>query len=244
MRKLGWSDRSRPVLHLLDDPRFLTSALLVARELGDDTTEQRLRAFAESHWEPRFFGDDGQHFGWWFGYEEEWPRGQTSALMVLSEIGGPGSWLRVFEGIGDERFAEPTVEGVDFPALGIARACNDRAEGALWVETYAATPARRGEPTTFRVTGLPDPAALAVSCDGAELTRWRAVGEDAVEVAIDVGDHVLRIETGYTGGSRAHRTPPTPAVAGAPATGPRLTSPTASGATATCSCCAPRRRAA
>ena len=50
--------------------------LLMAREIGDDSTEAHLRDSAEQHFEPRFFGDDDDRFGWFFGCDEPYPRGQ------------------------------------------------------------------------------------------------------------------------------------------------------------------------
>jgi len=46
---------------------------------------------------------------------------------------------------GDAQFELPTVEGIDFPNLGICEARNDVAVGTLHVSTYAAMAARRGE---------------------------------------------------------------------------------------------------
>ncbi len=88
------------------------------------------------------------------------------------------------------------MEGVDFPSLGISVARNDREARELHVRTYAATPSHAGRPTTWRVTGLPDPAAVRVSCDGQEFTRWRADGEHTIEIELSIGEHVLRIFTG------------------------------------------------
>jgi hypothetical protein len=192
---LGWSDPKKPVLDVVRDPRFLTVALLIAREVGDATTEKRLREVAERDFEPRFFGDENDRFGWWFGRKEPYPRGQLSALQMLCEIGEPGAWRRVFTEPNLAKFAEPTVVGVDYPNLGIAEAWNDGATGDLCVTTYAATPSRRGTPTTFRITKLEDPHAVHVRCDGVENPRWRVVADDAIEIDLEIGDHRIEIAT-------------------------------------------------
>jgi hypothetical protein len=192
---LGWSDPKKPVLDVVRDPRFLTVALLIARELGDHTTEKRLREVAERDFEPRFFGDENDRFGWWFGLKEPYPRGQLSALQMLCELGEPGAWTRVFHSPNLAKFDEPTVVGVDYPNLGIAEAWNDGASGDLRVTTYAATPSRRGAATTLRVTNLPDPRAVRVRCDGVENPRWRIVADDAIEIELEIGDHRFEIVT-------------------------------------------------
>ena len=195
VRALGWSDRRKPVLQLLDDPRGLSIALFIANELGDDETAGRLRAVAERDFEPRFFGPDDDRFGWWFGFGEEYPRGQPGALLALSEIGTRGAWQQAFRGADPARFSEPTVEGVDYPTLGIAQARNNAEDGALSIETYAATRSRRGQPTTLRVTHLPDARSVAVTCNGQDFASWRPVGANEIELAIDVGEHLYRIQT-------------------------------------------------
>jgi hypothetical protein len=97
------------------------------------------------------------------------------------------------------KFQEPTLEGVEFPILGIAQAWNDLESGTLSVETYAAAPSRRGSPTAWRITRLPDPDDVRIQCDGSEFTRWRVVGDDAIEVESEVGECAFRIVTGYHG---------------------------------------------
>jgi len=196
LRSLGWSDPKKPVLQLLGDPRGLSIALFIANELGDEETIARLRAVAERDFEPRFFGPDGDSFGWWFGFGEEYPRGQPGALLALSEIGTRGSWRAAFEPHPDDRFNEPTLEGVDYPTLGIAQARNDRAEQTLIVESYAATSADRGRPTTVRVAQLQDPARVTVTCDGQDFTRWRQLDIGRIELDVEVANHVYRIHTG------------------------------------------------
>ena len=195
IRGLGWGDRGKPVVQLLDDPRGLSIALFIANELGDDELADRLRVVAEREFEPRFFGPDGDSFGWWFGFGEEYPRGQPGALLALSEIGARGSWQRAFKPSDGARFREPTVEGVEYPTLGISQAYNDPGSRSLIVETYAATSGRRGHRTSFRVTQSAGVNEVAVTCDGEDFASWRAVDGDTIEIATDVADHVFRIST-------------------------------------------------
>ena len=57
---LGWND---PRVEI----RASQPGLVMARELGDHTAVARLRAAAEREYDPRFFGDGDEMFGWWFG---------------------------------------------------------------------------------------------------------------------------------------------------------------------------------
>ena len=91
---------------------------------------------------------------------------------------------------------EPTVRDVDYPAFGIVRARNDAAADSLEVETVAATPSRRGDPTRFTVDRLPDPAAVRVTIDGQDFSRWRVTGPDSIEIEAEIGEHVFRLVVG------------------------------------------------
>jgi hypothetical protein len=160
---------------------------------------------AERDFEPRFFGPDSEMFGWFFGNGEPWPRGQLASLMMLSELGEPGAWGRVFTQPNRAKFDQPTVAGVDYPRLGICQAWNDLEAGVLWVETYPATLAARGAPTAFSVSRLPHAAEIEISCDGAEFPGWRVSGPDSIEITTTVESHRFRIRTRFHGaGPAAH----------------------------------------
>jgi hypothetical protein len=122
--------------------------------------------------------------------------------MMLTELGEPGSWGRVFTHPNLDKFHQPTVVGVDFPSLGISQAWNDIEAGALWVETYAAASAR-GARTTWQVTQLPDAASASVQCDGSDYPAWRVVEPGTIELDTDISEHRFRIATGYRGDAPA-----------------------------------------
>ncbi|HJP36195.1 MAG: hypothetical protein QF609_03470 [Gammaproteobacteria bacterium] len=208
VNKLGWNAPDKALLQLHPDPRWLTLGIITAREVGDSATESRLRQVAEADFEPKFFGPDGDHFGWWFGFGEEWPRGQLSSLMVLSELGEPGAWSRVFNEPNLEKFSEPTVSGVDYPKLGLSQCWNDLDAGELWVETYCATASERGNETGFTVGGLPDPGSVRVMLDGSTFDGWSVSGPDSIEIRTKIAAHEYRISTGFNRELRA-RTPAT-----------------------------------
>ena len=190
---LGWNDRSKSLVQAFDDPRWITMTMMLAREVGDLTTENRLKSVAEREWGPNFFGDDEDRFAWGFGLAEPHPRGQLNGLMILSEIGGPGAWTNIYKGSRDGQFDLPTVEGVDFPTLGISAASNDTNDGTLHVSTYAATSARRGTPTSWRVSQLRDPATVQIYCDDQLYNDWGVVGDNTIEINSTIGEHRFRI---------------------------------------------------
>jgi uncharacterized membrane protein YgcG len=198
-RLLGWSNAKARVNQFVPDPRFLSIGLLMAREIGDTTTESRLREVVERDFQPRSFGDESDRFGFFFDWGEPYPRGQPSALLMLTEVGEPGAWSRVFNQPNLDKFHEPTVEGIDYPTLGVSTARNVRHSGELHVDTYAATPSRSGRSTTWRVTQLPDSSTVRITCDGADFTRWRVLGQHGIELTTSVGDHSFSIRTGYHG---------------------------------------------
>ena len=189
---LGWND---PRVEI----RASQPGLVMARELGDHTAVARLRAAAEREYDPRFFGDDDEMFGWWFGFNEAYPRGQRSASMMVAEVGMGDAWYRAFEAPHLDKFEAPTVEDVDFPALGIYQAWNDTASGALHVGTYAAAPDRRGLDTTWRVTNLPNTDDVFILCDGEPFRRFSVDGPNAIRLDTTIDLRQYQIFTGYRG---------------------------------------------
>ncbi len=189
---LGWNDPSVEI-------RASSPGLVMARELGDHTSLARLRAAAEREYDPRFFGERNEKFGWWFGLNEAYPRGQSSASLMVAEVGEGDAWNRAFDAPHMDKFDAPTVEGVDFPALGVYQAWNDVESGALHVGTYAAAPERRGSDTSWRVTNLPDPGDVFILCDGAPFTRFAADGPNAIRIDGAIDLHRYQIFTGYRG---------------------------------------------
>lgn len=193
MRAIGFSDPQHPIVQIASDPRHVVTALAMAREVGDNHTEKRLREIVENEYEPRFFGEENDRFGYWFGIDEPWPKGTLNAMMMLSDAGAPGAWTRVFTDPLTSVHTEPTVRGVDYPTLGISRARNDMAARVMDISTTAATPSRRGAPTTFTIDRLPNPDAVTMTLDDQEYPRWRVTGPDSIEVDLTVDTHDLRL---------------------------------------------------
>ena len=114
-------------------------------------------------------------------------------MLILTEIGGPGAWTNVYKGTHENQFDLPTVEGIDYPNLGICAARNDVTDGTLHVSTYAATAARRGEATRWKVSQLPDPQAVQVFCDDQPFSDWGVVGDGTIEINSTIDAHTFRI---------------------------------------------------
>jgi hypothetical protein len=188
--KIGWNDPSKPV-RTLPELRWLVLGVVLANEMGDTVSEGRLRETAEELCEPRSFGDG--EFGWFFNFGEEWPRGQLSGLMAMTEVGKAGSWSRIFNEPDLGKFDQPTVVGVDYPTLGIAQARNEADAGVLHVSTYTGATSESGAATTLRIDNVADPDQVAVRCDGEEHTRWRILDAHLIEIETDIGEHRFQV---------------------------------------------------
>ena len=191
----GWRNPNTPA-------RANATGLLLARELGDDVAVARLSAAAEREYEPRFFGEHQEQFGWWFNLKEGFPRGQQSAMMMLAEVGKGGDWTAAFDAPHMDKFTAPTVEGIDFPSLGVSQAWNDIATGTLHVSTYAASPDKRGAETSWRVTNLPSTAKITVRVDGQPFTRFQATGPNTIRLDTTIDNRRYEIVTGYRGAGK------------------------------------------
>jgi len=193
MRQLGWGNPKVPVVQLANDPAMLATGLWMARELGDSRTWERLREVAESQFEPRYFGEDNSRFAFFCGLGEQWPRGQMNAQIMMAECAEPNAWSRVFNSPNTTMYNEPTVRGLDYPLIGIRRTHNDVQRKVLEIDTYAATPSRRGTATTFTVDQLPQDAAISLSIDGHASNAWRRSQPGAVMIDTDVDTHRIRL---------------------------------------------------
>jgi hypothetical protein len=196
MRYLRWDDPKVPMISLARDPLMLSQGLWMAREVGDSTTEDKIR---KVDFQPRFFGAENDRFAFWFGLDSQWPRGQLNATMMLTECGRPGAWWRVFNEPNLLIYNQPTLRGVDYPNIGIRRAQNDMTRGILEIDTVAATPSRRGDVSSFTIHRVPNPADVSVTVDNIDYTRWRVSSADSIEMEVDINDHRIRVD--FAGGS-------------------------------------------
>ena len=201
----GWRDPRREI-----QPNAL--GLVMARALGDHTAVSRLSAAAERYSEPRWFGDDMDKFGWWFNYGEPWPRGQGSGQLMISEI-AEGNWIDAFKVQHLDKYTAPTLEGVDYPNLGVDSAWNDKDNGALNIGTYVGDRNLAGQQTSWRITNLPNANEAVVICDGATISDVEIVDGNTIRVPTDIGQHQYQIYTGYFGQELAVTRPDSMSVA-------------------------------
>ena len=187
----GWRDPAREI-----QPNAL--GMVMAKALGDHSAVDRLSAAAERYSEPKWFGEDMDKFGWWFNYGEPWPRGQGSAQQMISEI-AEGNWIDAFKVKHLDKYTAPTLEGVDYPSLGVDTAWNDKDSGVLNIGTYVADRNTAGQPTSWQITKLPDAAKAIVICDGTTITNVQVVNANTIRVPTDIGQHQYQIYTGYFG---------------------------------------------
>jgi hypothetical protein len=201
---VGWDKAWLPAITPRAAPRAATLGYLMAREFGDHTTARRLGRALDRMSNGRFFnaGEDGdaEEFGYFFSFDEPYPRGQESALLMLRDVAEPGDWCAAFDDIDAERHGAPTVEGIDYPKLGVSQAANGAADGVLTVRTVAATRAAAGEATRWRVTRLPDAHGVSVELDRKPFGDWRPLDAHTIEVSCRIADQTFRIRTGWLSG--------------------------------------------
>jgi non-ribosomal peptide synthetase component E (peptide arylation enzyme) len=75
----------------------------------------------------------------------------------------------------------------------IRRTHNDIERRVLEIDTYAATPSRRGTPTTFTVDNLPHRAHVSVYVDGRTCETWRRSDAGDVAIDLDADTHQIRL---------------------------------------------------
>ena len=133
--------------------------------------------------------------------------------------------------------------------MGVRQAWNDASSGVLHVSTYAVTPDRREQETTFRVTNVPDTDGVFALIDGQPFDRFEVEGPGVIRLDSEIGEHRYQIFTGYRGSEaldpQASRTQPTSESAGALALASRSTSKNAragasdllAGPPPVCGCC-------
>ena len=187
----GWRDPRQEI-------RPSANGLAMAKALGDHTAVSRLSAAAERYSEPKWFGDDMDKFGWWFNNGEPWPRGQGSAQQMISEV-AQGNWVDAFKVQHLDKYSAPTLEGVDYPNLGVDTAWNDKDSGVLHVGTYAADRNRSGDATSWQITNLPNAGDAVVICDGTAISDVQVLNANTIRVPTDIGQHQYQIYTGYFG---------------------------------------------
>jgi hypothetical protein len=113
---------------------------------------------------------------------------------MLTHVGEPGSFRRLFAEPDMRRHSEPTVEGIDYPTVGVRQAWYDRDNRVLSVGITAGPGLTgTGAPTSFRVTQLPG-ASVRVSVDGGAFAEYKVAADGRLTLETTADEHSFRIE--------------------------------------------------
>jgi hypothetical protein len=195
---LGWDNPSVPISNeFMPDPRMFALGLTVSKEFDDQITYERLKKYSEENFEPRFFGPNDSHFGFWFNLGENWPRGQLSALAMCAEVCEAEAWENLFNRPNFSKYYSPSIQGVDFPSLYISQAHHDDEEGKLYFNILDGDKTKSYQPTSIEVFNLPDTENLRILCDGKQFNSFENISSTEILIHTDIRHHEFEIETGY-----------------------------------------------
>ncbi len=187
--QLGWR-AGAPIEEKGGNPRETLYGMIYAKEYGDEALYGRLKAYAEEHHGPTWDQESGEFF-WTFGLDEPYPRGQFNAAAALAESTSKGAWGRLLSEPNLRKFLEPTVTGVEFPAMCLSQAVYDTERRCLIIASDKGAPNRAGSKTVFRVTNV-NPNMCTVIIDGEVSDSWRVIEGD-IEISTSVGEHTFLI---------------------------------------------------
>lgn len=173
------------------EPGVAWSWIFLAREFGLTELADELVAVADERYGPTWDRERGE-FTWSFGLDEKHPRGQANALMAAATAMQPGLWSRLSTTPIDNRLAEPTVLGVDFPTVALSQAQWLPLERKMLLAVEPMNEAVTGTETSFRIRGLTDASRFTVVSPTGAPARCRPLGLDLL-VHTTVGSHPLEI---------------------------------------------------
>lgn len=166
------------------------ACLACAHEFGDDERVGQFMSWMDQRYQPTY--ENGE-FYWWFGVDEAWPRGIPNHWAALSLIGGPGDFARMYRDGDMRRFDEPTVTGIDYPAVTVRQAYWDRDRSILSVGTCRGSddiPA--GSPTAFQISQLSS-LDCEITCDGEAFADWSPGSSGEITIRTTVDDHLFLV---------------------------------------------------
>ena len=117
---------------------------------------------------------------------------------MISEI-NEGNWVDAFKVQHLDKYTAPTLEGVEYPSLGVDSAWNDKDSGVLHIGTYVGDRGRAGDATSWQITNLPNAAEAVVICDGTTVSDVQVLDANTIRVPTDIGQHQYQVYTGYFG---------------------------------------------
>ena len=154
--------------------------LWLAKEWALKWLSEPLAAAIEETCEPTWDTTRGE-FTWGFQLDEAHPRGQYNGTMAAAQVATERAWWRLANVGPGDRFGEPTVVGVDFPAVALREARWDPDAATLTV-TPVGVQIDANDRTSFRVTNIGDP------------NRWTAGGPVAADVQLHAAGSELEVE--------------------------------------------------
>jgi hypothetical protein len=161
---------------------------LLAAELGDDETKEKLLNWSDLAYEPVW--QDGSYH-----YRYDLSKGCTNLTdrLLAAARANPKNGLRLIHSqpFTAAHFLEPKIDTVDFPNLLIRRAIYDAAQQALVVTTEGG--AKKNASSTFRVHPLDPAKTYWLFLDGQ--LKERIQGQTSHNVTVDLSaphDIVLR----------------------------------------------------
>ena len=173
----------------LDNPANATMLLQVAGEFADPTTKARLWEAAEAHIEPTWDKERGE-FTLGFGLGEDHPRGQWNARTMAGWVCTEGDWARIFNEPNLTKFTEPTVSGVDFPAIALSEARWDGT--AMHLSAHPQNKFMHGSRTQVKLDNLPDGSWAATRPDADPAPLQQADGHHLAELIADNQTTIIR----------------------------------------------------
>jgi hypothetical protein len=201
MRQLGLWEPAGPIT--LPGPRTSATALWLAREWNLATVADTLAPAIDAEYQPTTDAARGE-FTWGFALAEEHPRGQYNGTMAAAQVATEGSWWRLANVGPGTRFSDPTVVGVEFPALALDEARWDPERGVLTIGTVPIRDDAEARRTSFRVVNLDDPSAWEVVDEREQPAEFAAI-ERGLEVVTTMARHRLQVRRASTA-RRALRT--------------------------------------
>jgi hypothetical protein len=163
----------------LDNPMNSVALLQLAGEFGDDSVRERIWSAAEAFLEPTWDRERGE-FTLGFGLGEPHPRGQLNARAMAARVCTAGAWARIFNQPNLAKFDQPTIVGVDFPAVALSEAWWDVDRGELRVCAVAKNDSLQGHPTQFRVTNVGDASGWSLRSETGDVTPLESLAGDVV----------------------------------------------------------------
>ena len=159
----------------LADPARATTLLQMSGEFADRETKDRIWTAAEHYIEPTWDRERGE-FTLGFGFNEAHPRGQMNARAMAGWVCTPGAWARIFNAPNLDKFDQPTVHGVDFPAFALSQAYWDGDALHLAVQPQNATAKRRT--TSLKITNIASTAGWVLTQANGDQVNLSASGKD------------------------------------------------------------------